>query len=150
MVKPYASHALEWAEQGTNSSSVLLTAHRLLALQEIIARELAPAMRASFAVTQLQGNELTLIADHAAMAAKLRQLQTSLLKHIQAAGWNVEILKFKVATRPSAPQIHQTPKLARALDHSDLRHFETLSTHLEPGPLADAVTKLLSRHRKND
>lgn len=147
MVKPLVSHALEWAEQGQSSSSVLATAQRLLALQEAIAKQLPLAMRDKFAVSQVKGNELTLIVEHAALASKLRQLQPTLLKHIQLAGFNVETLKFKVASRPNRPPVIQSQKLAQPLNETDLGHFEALGSQLDAGPLADAVRRLLAHHR---
>ncbi|UOD50846.1 DciA family protein [Orrella daihaiensis] len=147
MGKAVASHALEWAEQGQKTGTVLVTAQRLLALQDAISKELPAAMRKGFAVAQIKGSELTLIADHSALAAKLRQLQPTLLKSIQAAGWNAEILKIKVATRPNTPPATQARKAARPLDETDLNHFDALSSQLQEGPLADAVKRLLSHHR---
>ena len=147
MAKPSASHALEWAERGQNSSSVLVTAQRLLALQNVIRKQLPLAMQPGFAVAQAQGNEITVIADHAALAAKLRQLQPTLLKHIQAAGWNTETIRIKVASRPNSPPSSPTSRQARVLDETDLNHFDSLSQQLDAGPLADAVKRLLTHHR---
>lgn len=147
MVKPAVSHALEWAEQGQSSGSILATAQRLLALQAAIAKQLPLAMREKFAVSQIKGNELTLIAEHAALASKLRQMQPTLLKHTQLAGFNVETLKIKVANRPNRPPVTKSKKQAQPLNETDLGHFDALSSQLSAGPLADAVKRLLTHHR---
>ncbi|MCD8504821.1 MAG: DUF721 domain-containing protein [Burkholderiaceae bacterium] len=147
MAKAVASHALEWAEHGQNSGAVLLTAQRLLALQQAISKQLPAVMRQGFAVAQVKGTELTLIADHAALAAKLRQLQPTLLRSVQAAGWNADSLKIKVATRPNIPPSASNPKQARPLDMADLNHFESLRSQVQAGPLADAITRLLAHHK---
>lgn len=147
MAKSLASHALEWAQQGNNSGTVLATAQRLLVLQEALSKQLPAAMRKGFAIAQIKGTELTLIAEHAALAAKLRQMQPTLLKHIQATGWNAETLKIKVASRPNTPPTVLMQKQARALDETDLSHFDSLSSQLDSGPLAEAVQRLLKHHR---
>lgn len=147
MTKPLASHALEWAEQGEGTAAVLMTAQRLIHLQEIIGKQLPAAMRRGFAVAQVKGNELTLIADHAALATKLRQLTPSLLKHINEAGWNATSLKIKVASRPNAPPVHPFVKQAVPLDASALAHFEQLRQQITHGPLNDAIVRLLSHHK---
>lgn len=147
MAKSHASHALQWAEQGQGTGAVLLTAHRLIALQEAIGNQLPQAMRKNFAVAEVNGGDLTLIADHSALAAKLRQLQPTLLKHIALAGWNVTTLKIKVASRPNIPQQTPRTKQARPLGDADLDHFETLGRELHAGPLADAVARLIAHHR---
>jgi hypothetical protein len=38
-------------------------------------------------------------------------------------------------------------KEARALDKQDLQAFEELNKNLRPGPLADAVARLLAHHQ---
>lgn len=148
MTKPLASDVLAWAEQGQTTSAVMLTAQRLIAVQSIIGKQLPVAMRNGFAVAQVKGTELTLIVDHAALAAKLRQLTPSLLQHIQDGGYNAESLKIKVATRPNRPAPHKTIREAQPLDDAALGHFETLRQTLAPGPLAEAVDRLLSHHRR--
>jgi hypothetical protein len=147
MAKPHASHALDWVEKGDSTASVLLVAQRLIAIETVIRAQLPASMHTGFAVAQIKGNELTLFAKHSALASKLRQLQPRLVQQIQAAGWAVDELKIKVATRAGAPTATRWPKQARALDNHDLNHFETLSERLDDGPLADAVKKLLARHR---
>ncbi len=148
MAKPTASHAIEWVEQAQQSASVLLTAKRLIAIETVISQQLPAAMRDGFAATQLKANELTLLTKNAALAAKLRQMQPRIVEQIKAAGWSIDDLKIKVATRASKPQTPIHVKQARALDETDLGHFENLSHQLNAGPLADAVAKLLARHRR--
>lgn len=147
LTKPTASHALAWAEQGQNTAAVVLTAQRLIHLQDIVAKQLPMPMRQGFAVAQVKGNELTLIAEHAALAAKLRQLTPRLLKQINESGWQATSLKIKVATRPNAPPAHQVLKQAVPLDANALSHFEQLREQIRPGPLTQAIDRLLSRHR---
>jgi hypothetical protein len=148
LTKPLASHALEWAEQGQGTSTVLITAQRLIHLQNIIGKQLPAPMRHGFAVAQVKGSELTLIADHAALAAKLRQLTPSLLKVINESGWLAESLKIKVASRPNAPPAHQTVKQAKPLDATALAHFEALRQQVDAGPLTEAIDRLLTHHRR--
>ena len=139
---------LAWAEQGQTTAAVMLTAQRLLTVQSIISNQLPVSMRNGFAVAQVKAAELTLIVDHAALAAKLRQLTPSLLKHIRDSGWNAESLKIKVASKPNRPLPHKVIREAQPLDDTALGHFENLRHTLEPGPLAEAVERLLSHHRR--
>lgn len=148
MAKSNASHALQWAEEGQASSAVLLTAQRLIRLQGAISKHLPAGMQEGFAVADFKAGELTIIANHAALAAKLRQMQTTLLKHIESGGWHVTALKIKVATRPNTIPTQKIPKQARPLDESDLSHFEALGHEVRPGPLADAIAGLLARHKR--
>lgn len=99
-------------------------------------------------MAQIKGSELTLLADNAALAAKLRQLTPTLLKVIQDSGWQAESLKIKVATRPNAPVTPHHERQTKPLDAVALAQFDTLRQELREGPLADAVDRLLSHHRQ--
>ena len=80
-------------------------------------------------------------------AAKFRQLAPRVTTHIQTAGWNLSEIKLRVQGGLGIPVAVQPPKEARALDQQDLKTFEALTQQLRPGPLADAVARLLAHHQ---
>ena len=53
---------------------------------------------------------------------------------------------IKVSIQPLAPTYQKPEKTARPLDSGDLKSFEELKAQLQPGPLADAVARLLAHH----
>jgi len=147
MAKNPPQQAMQWMDFDHNTASVLMTAKRLLAIESAIASGLPTGLAKGFSASELRASELTLTANNTAYASKLRQLQTRMLEQLNQAGWNVTEIKIRV-TAQSPPPTHQpAPKEARALDTSDLKHFETLAGGLRPGPLADAVAKLLKHHK---
>lgn len=150
MDKSLASHVVRWVSSDAQAGGLLLTAQRLLALESIIKEQLPASLRHSFAAAQLQGTDLVIVVDHSAMAAKIRQLQPSLIKQLNEAGWGVQSIRAKVASQPRAPERFLASKTARPLDTPDLQHFEDLKGNLRPGPLAEAVQKLLRHHRLKD
>jgi hypothetical protein len=83
----------------------------------------------------------------AAFAAKFRQLAPRVTAHMQQAGWNIAEIKLKVQGGLGLPEVVKPPREARTLDETDLKAFEVLRTALRPGPLADAVAKLLKHHQ---
>ena len=83
----------------------------------------------------------------AAFAAKFRQLAPRVTAHVQAAGWNLLEIKLRVQGGLGIPAAVQPPREARALDQQDLKTFEALNQQLRPGPLADAVARLLAHHQ---
>lgn len=147
MAKLQASHAMDWVDTDQHISSVVLTAHRLLALENTIRKHLPAALRKAFGAAQLAGTEVTLLVDHAAMAAKIRQMQPRLVQELQGAGWQIQSIKIRVASQPRTPPAVQTQKVAKPLDSEDLTHFKALATSLRKGPLADAVNRLLTHHQ---
>ena len=147
MAKSPATHAMDWVDTDQRIGSVVLTAHRLLALENIIRKHLPIALRSAFGAAQLAGSEVTLLVDHAAMAAKIRQMQPRLIQHLQEGGWQIHTIKIRVASQARTPATVQAKKEAKPLAKEDLTHFETLAGSLRKGPLADAVRRLLAHHQ---
>lgn len=139
--------ALQWMDHDSRGSSVLLTAQRLLALEQSLQQMLPTNLRQGFAVSELAGQDLTLMTYNTAFAAKIRQLQPRLIEQLKAKGWAVTDIRIRVSAEPRAKDAIPPPKQARTLDKNDLDHFEQLAQALRPGPLADSVNKLLARHR---
>lgn len=138
---------MDWVDADQRASSVVLTAHRLLALENIIRKHLPVALRSAFGAAQLAGAEVTLLVDHAAMASKIRQLQPRLVQELRDAGWQIDSIKIRVASQARTPPSIQNQKEAKPLDGEDLTHFRVLATSLRKGPLADAVHRLLAHHQ---
>jgi hypothetical protein len=148
MASSHTHQAVHWMDSDSQAATLLATAGRLIALEKIVASCLPPALRKGFAVTELQDGELTLTVFNAAFAAKIRQLQPRLVQEIALAGHAVRTVRIRVSASAQPPPSVRPPKEARALDDKDLLLFEGLSTALRPGPLVDAIQKLIERHRK--
>lgn len=142
-----AQQAMDWMDNDGSTSSVLLTAKRLLAMQAIIAGVVPPSLASGFSVSQIQGTELTLTADNTAFSAKLRQLQPRIIEALARAGWNVMSMRLRVSANGGRPAQRVTPRQARLLEAADLAHFEAIEPSLRPGPLADAINRLLRHHK---
>ena len=62
-------------------------------------------------------------------------------------GWNIAEIKLRVHGGTRLGPAAKPPREARLLDQQDLKAFEDLKQNLRPGPLADAVSKLLRHHQ---
>jgi hypothetical protein len=140
--------ALQWMDSDSQGASVLLTAQRLIAIEQSLCLTLPKSLNRGFAVSELSGKMLTLTVYNTAFAAKLRQFQARLVTHLQTEGWPIDEIRLRVSVQPRAQHVTPMQKQARNLDETDLGHFETLAGALRPGPLADSVQKLLARHRR--
>jgi hypothetical protein len=118
-----------------------------LNMRSAVVSALPANMRSAFEVIKLDNQVLTLMVSSAAFAAKFRQLAPRVTAHMQKAGWNIAEIKLKVQGGLGLPEIVKPPREARTLDETDLKAFEDLRTALRPGPLADAVAKLLKHHQ---
>ena len=109
---------------------------------------LPPALAQVCRVARLDRQQMTLAVPSAAHSAKLRQLAPRIIERLAEGGWNVNEIHVKV----QAGLLQGTTKTSRQktvapLDGHALDAFEKLGNELAPGPLADAVKRLLAHHR---
>lgn len=142
-----STHLIGWLGHDSQSANVLATAQMHLNMRRAVVGALPPNMRSAFEVVKLDNHVLTLMVSSAAFAAKFRQLAPRVTAHMQTAGWNIAEIKLKVQGGLGLPEVAKPLREARALDQQDLKAFEALSCALRPGPLADAVAKLLRHHQ---
>lgn len=145
--KSGSSHLIGWLGNDTQSASVLATAQLHLKIRAAVSTALPTPMRNAFDVVKIESNTLTLTVSSAAFAAKFRQLSPRVTAHIQAQGWNLTEIKLRVQGGIGLAPVVKPLREARLLDEKDLKAFEVLNQQLRPGPLADAVAKLLRHHQ---
>ena len=142
-----STHLIGWLGHDSQSANVLATAQMHLNMRSAVVSALPANMRSAFEVIKLDNQVLTLMVSSAAFAAKFRQLAPRVTAHMQKAGWNIAEIKLKVQGGLGLPDVVKPLREARTLDQTDLKAFEDLQTALRPGPLADAVAKLLRHHQ---
>jgi hypothetical protein len=94
---------------------------------------------------------LLIVVPSSPHAAKLRQLAPTIVRTLADKGWNIASITVKVQAnlpKPGAKSSRPT-KEAVPLDHTALDAFKTLHDNLRPGPLAEAVAKLLAHHNRS-
>lgn len=140
--------ASNWLEQGTREAGVLATARQLLALQNVLKRELPPALGNQIRVASVNRQHLTLAVPAAAYASKIRQLVPSLLRTMNEAGWNLSGISVRIQANLAAGQTNLSGRTreVQPLDAQALQSFSQLREAVKPGPLADAIERLLRHH----
>ena len=140
---------MTWLGQDTRSAGVLATVRLHLQLQRAIAEVLPPTLAGACRINKLDGQRLQLAVPTPAHAAKLRQLGPTVGRALSERGWNLNIIDVTVSgglqtlgERPGSPS-----KQAEPLNPSALQAFENLHGSLRPGPLAEAVARLLTHHK---
>lgn len=139
---------LGWLGQDVRSAGVLATAHRHIQIRQVVSSVLPPALGAVCEIAKADQQTLVLAVPSAAHAAKLRQMAPSIVRALSARGWNVNEITVRVQAgllegRTQTPHSIET----KPLDQTALDAFQRLHDELRPGPLADAVSRLLNRHR---
>ena len=140
--------AIEWLSHDQQGGNVLATAQRLLQL-EMAARKALPSVLAqSCRVGRLEGAQLTLVVPSAAHASKLRQLAPRIVQSLVQAGWNLNEISVRVQAGLASNALQaRRPKDVNPLDASAIAAFENLRDATPAGPLADALTRLVERHK---
>ncbi|AOU91535.1 Zn-ribbon-containing RNA-binding protein [Achromobacter ruhlandii] len=102
-------------------------------------------------VGKLENQRLQLVVPSAAHAAKMRQLAPRIAQALADQGWNLNEIAVKVQAGLPKPGARKPlpPKEAQPLGDAALGAFETLHDNLRPGPLADAVARLLKHHKSS-
>lgn len=142
-----STHLIGWLGNETQSANVLATAQLHLKIRSAVSDALPATMRGAFEVVKIERTALTLTVSSAAFAAKFRQMAPRVSAHLQTLGWNIAEIKLRVHGGSGLGPAAKLPREARLLDQNDLKAFENLQQNLRPGPLADAVSRLLKHHQ---
>jgi len=141
--------AFDWLGQDGQGATVLSTAGMLLSAEQAVRKTLPPALAGACKVARIDRQQITLAVPSAAHAAKLRQLAPTVIRALADSGRNLN----EVVVRVQAGMLQSQTKTAHAkdvvpLDDGALRAFQELHEKIAPGPLADAIRRLLAHHRK--
>lgn len=147
--KAIADTAIEWLNTDRRSADVLTTARALLALQTATQALLPAGLAKTCRVARLDQHRLTLAVPSPAYAARLRQLAPRIVARLTDSGWNLTEIEVKVQAGLLQTEIKTSQtKQSNPLDGGAVDAFRELHENLRPGPLADAVARLVSRHGK--
>lgn len=143
-----ATLALSWLGDDRQGAQVLETARRLLTAEQAAKNALPPALALVCKVARIERQQMTLAVPSAAYAARLRQLAPSVVQALAVGGWNLNEIKVRVQAGLLQSQTKKSGKEVIPLDDAALDAFDELRGALRPGPLADAVKRLLDHHRR--
>lgn len=144
-----ATLAVSWLGSDVQGAQVLTVARNLLKVEQAIKAALPAALADVCKVARIERQQLTLAVPSAAYASKLRQLAPRLVRLLADGGWNLNEIIVKVQAGLVKSQTKTAPRRVAPLNESALRAFDELHNNIRPGPLADAISRLLKHHREN-
>ena len=145
---PPATLAVSWLVNDQQGASVLAAARDLLAAQEAVREALPAALAHACQVARIDRQQMTLAVPGAAYAAKLRQVAPRIIQRLAQRGWNLQTIQVRVQAGLPWGQEGPARRDVVPLDDQALQAFDALRSNLRPGPLADAIGKLLAHHRR--
>ncbi len=123
-------------------------AQRLAELERLIFEAAPGALAEAIRIKKLRAGTLVLLADNAAVAAKLKQLAPRLLACVRKM--DPEINGIQVQVQPAQRRKSAPGDLRkRSLGLDAIGKFENLAEGLHESPLKSALTRLVQRHRKS-
>lgn len=136
------------------SHALFEMAERMMALEQDL-KQIQPTLRLK--PVKLDRQVLIVTAPSAAVGARLRQFEPSLLAGLRARGWLVNRLRFRaqmaaadLAAQAAARQAQARPKAAigaASLAALEALHRETVAREGERGPFATALARFIERQR---
>jgi hypothetical protein len=121
-------------------------AQRLAQLQQVLIEALPSPLDRSARVSTLRAGRLVVLADNAAVAAKLRQLAPRLLRFMQER--ENQVTGIHIEVQVAVPQrLSATEPSARDLSLTALRSLEGLASTLKDSPLKQALDRMVRRRK---
>jgi hypothetical protein len=121
-------------------------ARRLRDLQQLLFEASPPSLAAASGVADLKSGTLIVVADNAAVAAKLRQLAPRLLLNLRESANEVTGIRVEVQVKPHKIKAEEQIT-KRGLPADAIKEFAALSEGLPDSPLKNALGRLVARHR---
>lgn len=142
------AHKIDFYLNSSNSLRQLADeARRIAELQQVFLKVAPQPLAQACCVKQLRAGILVLLAENAAIAAKIKQLFPRLLTHYQKLGWQVTSIKVEVQVSETGQQ----PAAGRArarLSIETIENLERLAADLEDSPLRQALTNMVAHQRE--
>ena len=126
--------------------SLTQEARRIAELDQILVHSAPADLTHACRVKQLRDGTLILLAENAAVAAKLKQLTARLLAAYRKQRSEVTSIRIEVQVN-KAPETVAAKRQPRALSVDSIESLTKLAESLEESPLKQALTKLAGRQR---
>ena len=141
------AHKIDFYLKSSDSlRSLSQEAQRIAELNRVLLNIAPPELTQACRVKELRDGTITLLAENAAIAAKLKQLAARLLASYQKQRSEITSIRIEVQVREakSAPAPKPEPK---RLSIETIENLERLAGQLEESPLKAALARLAARQR---
>lgn len=142
-----ASPFMGWLEK--DPQQLVQTAQRYLELEQLIQNNL-PAGLQHCKVALIDRQSLVLAVPSAAHATKLRQLTPRILAVLQQHKWQFTHIQIQIQSVlfTGLKPLGEVRQGGAGIGSMGLEAFNQLSQELPEGPLANAIQRLMERHKK--
>jgi hypothetical protein len=124
-------------------------AQRLTELQQVLFDSAPPPLAQACRVKNYEAGTLSLLADNAAVAAKLKHLAPRLLLNFQTRVPEITGIRIEVLVKHLGYETQARIKNS-SLQIDSIEHFKRLSETIPDSPLKLALSNLVRRHRRRN
>lgn len=122
-------------------------AQRLAGLQQVLHEAVPSSLVHSARVSTFRAGRLVVLADNAAVAAKLKQLAPRLLRYVQER--EKQVTGIQIEVQVAVPQrVSSTAPSERDLSLTAVRSLEGLAGTLKDSPLKGALDRMVQRRKR--
>ena len=129
--------------------SLTRAAQRLAELQQVLLDNAPPELTQKCRVKQCRDGTLTLLAENAAIAAKLKQLAARLLTAYQKQRRQITSIRIEVQVRETAENFASQPK-SRRLSIETIKNLLQLASQIDDVELKQALIRMATRRRDGE
>ena len=126
--------------------SLTRAAQHIAAMQRVLLDNAPQELTQRCRVKQLRDGTLTLLAENAAIATKLKQLAARLLISYQKQRWQITAIRIEVQVAETATDLTSKPN-SRRLSIETIKNLERLASQIDDVALKQALTRLATRKR---
>ncbi|MGI4812859.1 MAG: DciA family protein [Janthinobacterium lividum] len=142
--RPLAPAVREVLESSEGFSHLRSGVERVLALNADLSAALPDYLRERVTAAGIRDGVLVVLTQHGALAARLRQIEPTLVAHLQNRGWPVERLRMRVQPPTAAAAV--TPVKQARLSATGLACLDALREQLDESPLKTSLERMVNRH----
>lgn len=140
------TNALEWLDTNPKTADLINVARSLLAIESLIRNLVPKSLAKHINVGQLNGQNLIILVPGPAHAARLNQITSTLSQQLNMHGWNINKIIVRINANKPVFETKRPQKNGNYLNAKALDEFAKLEQNIAPGPLADAIKRLLIHH----
>ncbi|AGF48550.1 hypothetical protein CONE_0833 [Candidatus Kinetoplastibacterium oncopeltii TCC290E] len=146
--KSYNLKAIDWLVSNNKINETLDVAYTYIKIKHLISKILPDYLKKSFYIIKTEQNSITIAVDNAIYATRMRQLSYSIVNELKITySKNIKNIKIKIINEYLTLKTKTIIKKKNNISIKGINSFEQLQENSKPGPLKDAIKRLIAHHK---
>ncbi|AGF49268.1 hypothetical protein [Candidatus Kinetoplastidibacterium galati] len=146
--KSYNCKVIDWLSSNNQINETLSVAYNYIQIKQLISKVLPDYLKNSFHIIKTEKSSITIAVESAIYATRVRQLSLSIVNEAKITyNKNIETIKIKIINDYVPLKTKTINKQKNRIPNKGIRSFEQLQENSKPGPLKDAIRRLIEHHK---